>query len=51
MKIVLLSLISPFFITNLMGHNLIIIVVQNLIFIGLYGINMNIIHLVMLFEP
>ncbi len=33
-----------------MGHDLAMIVVQNLLFIGLYGINTNVIHLLMLFE-
>jgi hypothetical protein len=33
-----------------MGHNLIIIVVQNLIFKGLYGIDTDVIHLFVLFE-
>jgi hypothetical protein len=37
-------------ITNLMGHNLAIIVVWNLFFIGLYGINIDVIHLLVLFE-
>ncbi len=37
-------------ITNLMDHNLAIIVVRNLLFIGLYGININVIHLLVLFE-
>ncbi len=39
------------YITNFMGHNLIIIVVvQNLLFIGLYGINTYVSHLLVLFE-
>jgi len=38
-------------ITNFMGHNLIIIVVWNLFFISLYGIDMNVIHLFVLIEP
>ncbi len=38
------------FITNFMGHNLAIIVVRNLFFIGLYGINIDVIHLPILFE-
>jgi hypothetical protein len=33
-----------------MGHNLAIIVVQNLFFIGSYGIDMDVIHLFVLFE-
>jgi len=33
------------FITNFMGHNLTIIVMQNLIFIGSYEIDMDVIHL------
>ncbi len=33
-----------------MGHDLAVIVVRNLLFIGSYGIDMNIIHLLMLFE-
>jgi len=37
-------------ITNLMGHDLAIIVVRNLLFIGLYGINTDVIHLLVLFE-
>jgi hypothetical protein len=37
-------------ITNFMGHDLAIIVMQNLLSIGLYGINTNIIHLLLLFE-
>ncbi len=37
-------------ITNFMGHNLIIIVVWILFFISLYGIDMNVIHLFVLFE-
>ncbi len=35
-------------ITNFMGHDLAIIIVQNLFFIGLYGINMDVIHLFVL---
>jgi hypothetical protein len=38
------------YITNFMGHNLAIIVVQNLLFIGSYGIDTNVIHLLVLFE-
>jgi len=38
------------YITNLMGHDLTIIVVRNVFFIGLYGINTNVIHLLVLFE-
>jgi len=37
-------------ITNFMGHDLTIIVVQNLFFIGSYGIDMDVIHLLVLFE-
>jgi hypothetical protein len=37
-------------ITNFMGHNLVIIVMQNLFFIGLYRIDTYIIHLFVLFE-
>jgi hypothetical protein len=38
------------YITNFMGRDLVIIVMQNLLFIGLYGIDMNVIHLLVLFE-
>jgi hypothetical protein len=38
------------YITNFMGHDLAIIIVQNLFFIGLYRIDMNVIHLLILFE-
>jgi hypothetical protein len=37
-------------IINFMAHNLIIIVMQTLLFVGSYGINMNVIHLFVLFE-
>jgi hypothetical protein len=37
-------------ITNLMGHDLTIIVLWNLFLIGLYGINMDVIHLLVLLE-
>ncbi len=37
-------------IINFMGHNLTIIVVWNLFFIGLYEIDTNVIHLLVLFE-
>jgi hypothetical protein len=37
-------------ITNFMGHDLAIIIMQNLFFIGLYGIDMDFIHLFVLFE-
>ncbi len=37
-------------ITNFMGHNLTIIVMRNLFFIGLYEIDTNVIHLFVLFE-
>jgi hypothetical protein len=40
----------PFFIINFMGHNLTIIIVQNLPFIGSYGIDIDVIHLLVLFE-
>jgi hypothetical protein len=33
-----------------MGHDLAIIVVQNLFFIGSYGIEIDVIHLLILFE-
>jgi hypothetical protein len=33
-----------------MGHNLAIIIAQNLFFIGLYGIDTDVIHLLVLFE-
>jgi hypothetical protein len=36
-------------ITNFMGHDLTIIVIQNLFFISLYGINTDVIHLLVLF--
>ncbi len=38
------------YITNFMGHNLTIIVMWNLFFIGSYGIDMDVIHLLILFE-
>jgi len=37
-------------IINFMGHDLVIIVVQNLIFLGSYGIDIDVIHLLILFE-
>jgi hypothetical protein len=37
-------------ITNFMGHNLAIIFVQILLFISVYEINTNVIHLLVLFE-
>jgi hypothetical protein len=37
-------------ITNFMGHDLTIIVMKNLFFIGLYGIDTYVIHLCVLFE-
>jgi hypothetical protein len=37
-------------ITNFMGHDLAIIVVRNLFFISLFGIDMDVIHLLVLFE-
>jgi hypothetical protein len=33
-----------------MGHNFTIIIMRNLFFIGSYGIDMDVIHLFMLFE-
>jgi len=33
-----------------MGHNLAILIMQNLLFKGLYGIDMDVIHLLVLFE-
>jgi hypothetical protein len=44
------SMVLILYITDLMGHNLAIIIVQNLLFIGLYGIDMDVIHLLVLFE-
>jgi hypothetical protein len=41
---------SALYITNLMGHDLAIIVMQNLYFIGWYRIKMDVIHLLVLFE-
>ncbi len=41
---------NALYITNLMGHDLAIIVVWNLLFIGSYKINMDVIHLLVLFE-
>ncbi len=38
------------YITNFMGHILTIIVMRNLLFICSYGIDMDIIHLFILFE-
>ncbi len=38
------------YVTNFMGHNLTIIVVRNLLFIHSYGIDMDVIHLFILFE-
>jgi len=38
------------YITNFMGHNLTIIVVKNILFKGSYGINTNVIHLLVSFE-
>jgi hypothetical protein len=37
-------------ITNFMGHDSTIIVVWNFLFIGLYGIDMDVIHLLVFFE-
>jgi hypothetical protein len=37
-------------ITNFMGHDFAIIIMQNLFFIGLYGINMDVIHPLVLFR-
>jgi hypothetical protein len=39
------------YIINFMGHDLEIIVVWNLFFIGLYGLNIDVIHLFVLFKP
>ncbi len=47
------SLCNPWMwkcITNFMGHNLVIIVVWNFLFIGSYKINIDVIHLYVLFE-
>jgi len=41
---------EPTYITNLIGHDLTIIVVRNLLFISSCGINMDVIHLLVLFE-
>jgi hypothetical protein len=38
------------FITNFIHHDLAIIVVQNLLFIGLYGMDTDAIHLLVMFE-
>jgi hypothetical protein len=38
------------YITNLMGHDLAIIIVRNLLFTGMYGINMRVIHIFVLFD-
>jgi hypothetical protein len=38
------------YITNFMGHDLAIIVMRNYFFISLYGININVINLLVLFE-
>jgi len=45
-------MIRPIFfnITNFMGHNLAIIIVWNYFFIGLYGIDTDVIQLLILFE-
>jgi hypothetical protein len=43
-------LFSMLCITNFMGHNLTIIVLQILFFIGAYGIDTDVIHLSLLFE-
>jgi hypothetical protein len=37
-------------ITNFMGHDLTITIVQNLLFIGSYGKDMDVTHLLVLFE-
>jgi len=50
LKTRLMVLIQMKTITNFMGHNLTIIVVRNLFFIGLYEIDTNVIHLLLLFE-
>ncbi len=41
---------APHHITNFMGHNLIIIIMWKLLFIGLCAIDTNVIHLLVLFE-
>jgi hypothetical protein len=41
---------NALYITNLMGHDLTIIVVWNLFFVSSYRINMDVIHLLVLFE-
>jgi hypothetical protein len=45
-------MIHPIFfnITNFMGHDLAIIIMWNLLFIGLYGIDTDVIQLLVLFE-
>jgi hypothetical protein len=42
--------VKSLYITNFMGHNMAIIVVQNLLFIGSYGIDTNVIYLLVLFK-
>jgi hypothetical protein len=42
--------LQVFHLSNFMGHNLVIIVMWNLVFICLYGIYTNVIHLFVLFE-
>ncbi len=39
-----------FYITNFLGHEMAMIVVRNFFFIGLYGIDTNVIYLFILFE-
>jgi len=38
------------YITNFMGHDLVIIVMRNVFPIGSYGIDKDVIHLLVLFE-
>jgi len=38
------------YITNFMGHDLVIIVMRNVFSIGSYGIDKDVIHLLVLFE-
>ncbi len=45
-----LTMEACLFVTIFMGHDLTIIVVLNLLFIGLYGIDMDVIHLLVMFE-
>jgi len=45
-----MSKIRVYIITNFMGHDLAIIIMRNLLFICSCGIDMNVIHLLVLFE-